>query len=194
VQSAMKAIGGAASVVGGVFPAAYGVMAAAGIVCTVVSTIYGFYKDMDNQDKAIDDYIGMDFIYQECMKLPAEVRKELYGETDSQIRDSLRKEALSTLKFSSYKDLFAHLTTKYATMIYNMIFYTKDGKKITRKDVAQDSEGNFHITNKDLDAMESADLNSLMKLVPGKVFNFPADESGNGTPSIPAIVQRIMEG
>ncbi|MCR5092875.1 MAG: hypothetical protein K6B72_02775 [Lachnospiraceae bacterium] len=110
-------------------------------------TIGMFYLNLDAQDAAIDEFIGMDKLLADYKaqfkdaqgKVDQKRMKEqlsmdgytLRLEDDNVIKQQIRKMVLMRMHCSSYEQIFEKITENYVAGIYDMIFKDKEGNYVT---------------------------------------------------------------
>ena len=117
-------------------------------------TIGMFYLNLDAQDAAIDEFIGMDKLLADYKaqfkdaqgKVDQKRMKEqlsmdgytLRLEDDNVIKQQIRKMVLMRMHCSSYEQIFEKITENYVAGIYDMIFKDKEGNYVTVPEDKQD--------------------------------------------------------
>ncbi len=174
----LKAASGLASLLGALIPGVGGVLSVAGTILDVTAKIMSFWKNKEIREQTVDDFLGMDDLYneykQDIDQMDENTRK-MYGESESDIRATIRKMALREMHFSSMEQFVWDITTQYAKVIYSQIFFDTTGKQITADDQ---------------DLIE--ERTALRNLFPDLAFNYPGHEGGIPEPTAEDMARNMM--
>ncbi|MCR5451497.1 MAG: hypothetical protein K6F00_02585 [Lachnospiraceae bacterium] len=177
-SNALKAAGGVVSLIGAVVPGAATVTTAIGGIITIVNKIHAFWANKDQREKTIDEFLDMDAMYQNFKPdydTFDEETKELYGKSESDIKASLRKEALIAMHFSTMEEFFKDISTQYATLLYRHIFFDDNGKQILASNVE-----------------EIRKRSPLFALFPSMRFGYPQVDGQWPSPSMEEMATNLM--
>ncbi len=184
-QGALKLAGGTASMIALLFPVTAPFTETLSSIIGVVQKIHGFWADIKQRKATVDEFIDMDALYEKFMasfnNLAPEVQNKYLpvdedGNRDvDEIKDMLRKEAVSAMHFSTLEQYFMDISEKYATMLYREIFFDTDGTQLLK--------------GRDEDKIRAR--MPLMNLFPGMKFGFPGREGDWPQPSIDRLTENL---
>ena len=175
-QAAIKAVGGAVSMATALVPGLNVVGAAVGGVITAVGLIHKFYKEGENRDSTLDEFIGMEDILKEYRK-----SKGIMGYTEPEAKEKedravIRKMILRKFHFSSAEEFFNDISMKYAQILYEQIFFKDDGTLVLGGDEAAIEE-----------------RRKYTGLFPELKFGWPVKEGDPPYPSVDELAANLMK-
>ncbi len=148
-------------------------------VIKVYRWISSFWDNREQRLKTIDEFLELDELVERFKEREYgnldEVTKKKYGETDDDIKKTLRQQVLGMMHFSTVDQFFEEISIQYATMMHWYIFHDENKKMIL--------EG-----EKDKIEKRAA----YCKLFPGLVFKYPASEEDTPSPRIDDIAANLI--
>ncbi|MCR5654099.1 MAG: hypothetical protein K6G07_00445 [Lachnospiraceae bacterium] len=177
---ALKAAGGLASLIGAVAPGVGGVATAIGTVLSTAAKIVEFWKNKEIRESTVDDFLQMDTLYAELQgnfdQMEPET-KAMYGDSEKDIRATIRKIALREMHFSTMEEFVQDITTQYAKVIFAQAFFDSSGKQILLSDTELINE-----------------RKALQGLFPDFVFIYPEQEGQMPVPSAEDMARNLQRG
>ena len=174
-QSSINAVGGAVTVATALIPGLNVVGAAVSGIITVVGIIHKFYKEGENRNDALDDFLGMSNL---LVEYRAKSKVLGYGTKDEKEEKKLiRGMMLRKFHFSSVEEFFNDLSMRYAQLIYKMLFFKEDGSPVLS-------------TDRD-EIKARADYIGLFPELQGK-FRWPSTEGEQPSPTVDQLAANLM--